>query len=806
MLKTKRPIADWMWFSIADDHMTAGIGAAARDIYFFRLFPRNMSILSRDEKLQEHRKLQTILDSCGDSPEGMPSLFVMDKTENLDELKGYYESLLAQHPEYEFINREILRHLIGMEEESACVERAFYFILRVRDVARMDLFAEQLKGQIAFHIAQREEIVTLLRNYLLREFTPYEPMEFDKLVDLKYTGLMERQARKKRPKPVDKTGIRDAETLRMLLPNRMAFNTRYCEQNDFLRKTIAIRNYPAQFETEGILRKLATMAGVTVKMYFQSLSSAQMNQLIDRQINNARAKRSGNKFSEQQQAATDETFLTAAYRRMLETNERMYYTTVLIELYAPDIKRMNEKSEKVKSELLAYGITKDDLIYEQQDAFLSVLPFGVNRTEHLARNMPTSTIAATYPLESAKKVDMEGFPLGRTSAGGAVIFNPFQKTATETNSNILIVGAPGQGKSWLVKKIISSLAARGTAMYTLDPEDEYVDLYEGLGGANVDCGLGGFIINVLEVRCMVRKGDEERDRTQPESFRAGSQLAQHLSWLRDFFTLLYGDISSAGLNILMILVQKHYNHCGIDDNHDPEGAPPEGYPTLGTLYKYIDEVYRDFDKHTEELNMIRKDDLRDLLLVMRDSYDGSLAQILNGHTNLPTNKLVNFQLRTLMQGATSRTNAVLFNIMTWVWARVVTYRQPLALTIDELYMMMDRKNPVMAFYLRNFAKRSRKYDASIIMATQNLADFDDPELTHVTSPLFQIPAHKFIFYPGDIDKAVTRKLLNLNDGEMALISESHKQWCLMKSGNDKYHLKVGTMDYEAELFGKGGGT
>ena len=54
-------------------------------------------------------------------------------------------------------------------------------------------------------------------------------------------------------------------------------------------------------------------------------------------------------------------------------------------------------------------------------------------------------------------------------------------------------------------------------------------------------------------------------------------------------------------------------------------------------------------------------------------------------------------------------------------------------------------------YVRNFSKRVRKKDSAVILASQNLEDFNLDGVREYTKPLFSIPTHQFLFNAGSID-------------------------------------------------------
>lgn len=597
----------------------------------------------------------------------------------------------------------------------------------------------------------------------------------------------------------------------MLRPTRLVFNTRYAEQNDFLRKTIAIRNYPASFETVCVLQKLATLKGTTLAIYFDPVNQRDITRIVNAQLKNKKAiSHNNSNDTDQMKADIDAKNLRTAYDNFLRNNERFYHVTILIEVYASNRDELNDKVNDVKLKLAGYGITKDDLIYEQQQAFLSVFPCGDNLMRHMNRSLPSSTAAALYPYSASDRSDRHGFYLGTTTDSGNIFIDFWQRDKNNTNGNIVIIGESGQGKSTLMKKIIEMMIATGVSVFEIDPEDEYSELISKMGGTVIDCASGDFIINPLEIRQIATSGDDEdltddEKESAPQSFKEINAFKQHLSWLRDFFKVFRPYATEAQINILSIMTQELYYRFDINEETQLSEKKSDEYPTIGDLYEYIVEVYKNFDKYNEKFFMIRRDALQDVLLFLKDAYDGSESHLFNGHTNIVNSSVINFNVNSLLQGERSRTDAVLFNISTWIWNKVTLKQRRICFGNDELYLIMNRNNLTMAQYYRNFAKRARKYDALIATATQNLGDFLDPEIIHISSVLFNNPNYKFTFFPGDLDFPAVQKLLKLSESEIGLISEPHQGRCLLKAGGNKYHMNVELLPHEVDLFGKGGG-
>ena len=93
----------------------------------------------------------------------------------------------------------------------------------------------------------------------------------------------------------------------------------------------------------------------------------------------------------------------------------------------------------------------------------------------------------------------------------------------------------------------------------------------------------------------------------------------------------------------------------------------------------------------------------------------------------------------------------------------------------------------------------------MLLASQNLEDFDQPGVREMTKPLFAIPPHQFLFNPGSIDSKSYMDMLQLEGAEFNLIKFAQRGICLYKCGNERYLLEVHAPKYKESLFGKAGG-
>lgn len=596
---------------------------------------------------------------------------------------------------------------------------------------------------------------------------------------------------------------------RRLIPNRIDFLPRHALQNDFMRKTIMIKNFPPGIKASHILSSVSKIKSTTFSMRIEPLLEHKAAALINNQFNNKLSKRkSSKKVTEIIEAEQDEQNIEQFYREMQEDQNKVFLTNIFIEFYAEDEKALNSKEQKIKSILSAHKITYDVLRFEQKEAFTSVNPLGKDLFLAAANNIPSNTLAYLYPFSFSNRNDENGLFLGETIDGGYVFLDFDLRSEEITNGNFSIEGQSGQGKTWLMKKIISQMIFSRHTVITLDPDKDYVEMTRALGGTVINCASGSVKINPLEVRRIMVDEEIEKElfaenpeefETRADAFKHKNIYYQHLSWLKEFFTVLFPDINPKELDALMIFTQEMYTANGITADSNFDSLKSEDYPTFTHLYNHIENCYQNksySEKHiTQEL-------VDNLLLMLRDTYDGSLGYIFNGHTNIKNAQLIDFDINALLMGSRNRMQAVIFNIMTYVWNRIALRKEKIVFDVDELSLLLDRKNPIIALYLRDFSKRARKYEAIIGTATQQVEDVDDPEIRHITRPILANASFKFLFYPDHSGIDVLKDMLKLTEGEIKCISKPKRGHCLLKAGDDKYYLKVGELPYEKELFGK----
>lgn len=593
--------------------------------------------------------------------------------------------------------------------------------------------------------------------------------------------------------------------LDMVAPSVIDFKVDHYLCGNTCRCVWALREYPTSTDEQAILRHLGEMDGVTIRIYTRQVTPSEERRIIHNAANKHRMSRSSTE--DLQQTVTAEANLqdvVTLVSSMHRNREPLLHCAVFLELTAPDYDALKLLQTDVLTELVRSKLNVDRLMLRQQEGFVSVMPAGRNAFgAQFERVLPASSVANLYPFNYSGKTDPHGFYIGKDKYGANILVDFDKRDDDKTSANILILGNSGQGKSYLLKLLLLNFLEAGKSVISLDVEHEQKDMCETVGGCFMDLMGGVYRINPLEPKCW-DDGSGPEDRDAPEAFRKSTRLSQHISFLKDFFRA-YKDFSDRHIDAIEIMVGKLYAKWGISDSTNFAGLKPQDYPILSDLYKLIEQEYREYDGNCHQLYTAEL--LQEILLGLHSMCQGAEVQFFNGHTNVTSSRFIVFGVKGLLQASKNVRGAMLFNILSYMSDRLLTIGNTTA-ALDELYVWLSDNVSVgttIIEYIRNTLKRVRKKESNLIMASQNLEDFDREGIRELTKPLFAIPPHQFIFNCGSIDKRFYMDLLQLEEAEYNLIRFPQRGVCLFKCGNERYLLEVHAPAYKEALFGTAGG-
>lgn len=593
--------------------------------------------------------------------------------------------------------------------------------------------------------------------------------------------------------------IRTKDYFDCILPGTIKFMSDHYIIGDSYRCVWAIREYPPSTEEQAILSQLADRSGVTLRIYHRLVESMEQRKIIQNATRRNKLKSGGTDVNETVEAEGNLQDVVELLANLRKNREPLLHCSVFIELKAKNMDALKELQSEIAMELTRSKISADRLTLRQKEGFLSVLPVGTNMFgAQYERVLPASSVANLYPFNFSGKTDPKGIYIGRDKFGTNILVDFDRRAEDKTTSNILILGNSGQGKSYLLKLILTNLRESGKSVIVLDAEAEYEDLTESLGGCYIDFLSGEYTINPLEPKAW-NDSTEGVDPDAPAAFKKVTRLSQHIAFLKDFFRS-YKDFTDVQIDTLEILLAKLYARFGITDSTDYGKLKPADYPIMSDFYALCEEEFYSYDKSRKYL--YTEETLQEVCLGIHSMCVGAESKYFNGHTNIVDDKFLVFGVKGLMDTNKRLKDAMLFNILSFMSNQLLG-KGNTAASIDELYLFLTNMTAIE--YIRNAMKRVRKKESSIILASQNIEDFLIPSIREFTKPLFSIPTHQFLFNAGQINPKEYMDALQVEPAEFELIKYPERGTCLYRCGNERYLLQVIAPDYKSVLFGKAGG-
>ena len=582
-------------------------------------------------------------------------------------------------------------------------------------------------------------------------------------------------------------------------PGTVRFMTDHYIVGDSYRCVWAVKEYPPSTEEQALLSKIADRNGVTLRIYHRLVEAIEQKRIVQNAMRKNKMKSGGNDVTECVEAEGNLQDVIELLANIRRNRECLLHCSVFIELKAKNLDDLKELQSEVMMELTRSKISVDRLTLRQREGFLSVMPVGFNMfgTQY-ERVLPASSAANLFPFNYSGKTDEHGLYIGRDKYGTNILVDLDRRAEDKTTSNILILGNSGQGKSYLMKLLLTNIRESGKRVIVLDPESEYEELCLNLGGCYIDFLSGEFKINPLEPKAW-SDTTEDTDEDSPDAFKKVTRLSQHIAFLKDFFRC-YKDFDDTQIDTIEILLAKLYARFGITDTTDYTVMKATDYPTMEDFYKLCEEEYMTYDKTRKYL--YTEETLQVVCLGINSMCVGSESKYFNGHTNVSDGDFLCFGVKGLMDTNKRLKDAMLFNILSYMSNQLLGVGNTAA-SIDELYLFLSNMTAIE--YIRNAMKRVRKKESSVILASQNIDDFLIPSIREFTKPLFSIPTHQFLFNAGQVNKQEYIDALQIEPSEFELIRQPERGTCLYRCGNERYLLQVIAPEYKSALFGKAGG-
>ena len=536
--------------------------------------------------------------------------------------------------------------------------------------------------------------------------------------------------------------VKDSDLIEWIKPNSVEFKSNRYIIDGTEASVLCIADYPLRVRNAWGA-DLFNIPNTKVVMHVKPVDKFKAIKRIDKCIGDMETREiMSERASETNSAETHRETMHTLLDSLQTENEALLDVTLTVTAYNY-LKDSNYK-KAVRRAMLTGNFKPSTLYGLQLEGFKSANISPITTLKNYERGINSSSLAASFPFVRTFVMDKGGIMLGENKANHyPFIFNLWKRGNLYQNSNGMIIGKSGSGKSFFLKNLILNEWANGTRVITLDPEAEYLTLTRNLSGNIIDVG------NAKEGRInpfhIYKILTEEGTPADPVV-----TFNTHLKMLESFFKIVLVGASTDVIELINNLTVETYERKGINETTDCTMLNAEDFP----LFTDLLETLQSKDKSDYDSLTLR--DMRSAELYLQKFVHGRYSDIWNAPSTLETNaNLIDFNFQSLFANKNNVVaNAQMLLVFRFIEQEVINAREAnkngknlrTMIVCDEAHLFIDAKFPIALDFFFSMSKRIRKYNGSFIPATQNIADWNaNEELRGKTSAILKNSQYTFIF-------------------------------------------------------------
>jgi hypothetical protein len=431
-------------------------------------------------------------------------------------------------------------------------------------------------------------------------------------------------------------------------------------------------------------------------------------------------------------------------RRLAASQEKAFHVSVYLTLTSPTHAHLEADARRIESAARGVLCQVQPCTFRMFDGFLATRPAITDRLQR-TRVLDTSTLVTLFPWLDAELQQPGGLVIGRSRATGSpVMVDPFDQQRY-ANANIGVFGHSGAGKTYVLSAIAMGAFGLGIQVFVIDPEHEYGELAKRLGGVDVQLALGsGHALNVLDLR--------------PSDRRDESWIGAATADAVDLCATICGGLDERERALVETAIRSAYRDA------DP--------PLLRDVAANLPEESR-------------------VAAILKRWVHGSLGQMFSAPTNIDLEApIVAFGMRELRDEMVAPVHFLLAEAL---WTRIKRKDRRRMLVVDELGLLFE--DPTIRRFVVSLARRIRKYDGSLVFATQNPGDLlsSDQGAVVATNPavlLFGVQR------PGEAAKL--QRTFHLSRRQRSFLETARRGDFLLAAGAERLAVEIQAPPWQEE--------
>ena len=434
----------------------------------------------------------------------------------------------------------------------------------------------------------------------------------------------------------------------------------------------------------------------------------------------------------------------ALQHRLTASQEKAFHVSTYLTITSPTRDGLEAGALQVEAAARAVLCRLQPCTFRMFDGYVSTRPAVIDRLQR-KRVLDTSTLTTFFPWLDAELLQLGGLVIGRSRAtGSAVVIDPFDQQRY-ANANLGVFGHSGAGKTYLLSTLAMGALGLGIQVFVIDPEHEYGNLATKLGGVDVRLALGsGHALNVLDLR--------------PSDRHDESWLGPATADAVDLCATICGGLDERERAMVETAVRCAYRDADPPLLRDVAAALPAESRVAAILKRWV---------------------------------HGSLGQMFSAPTNIDLEApIVAFGMRELRDEMVAPVHFLLAEAL---WMRIKRRERRRMLIVDELGLLFE--DPTIRRFVVSLARRIRKYDGSLVFATQNPGDLLSSDQGSVVATN---PAVLFFGVQRPGEAAKLERTFDLSPQQRAFLETARRGDFLLAAGAERMAVEIQAPPWQEE--------
>ena len=548
-------------------------------------------------------------------------------------------------------------------------------------------------------------------------------------------------------------------------------NPRFLEIDDYFYSGITIVNYYREYNDLILKSLIETSINMNISVFYEKKETSKVIKELTYNIGNVGVELKQSNESRQDIDIAAFTYNDAKYiRKELQiNNEDMYFLYIYLTLFSTNKKELEYNLDKIEGILQSKGLQTRRTNFRQEQLFISCLPLMENKEELKIigkRNILTSGLISTYPFISSSIVEEDGIYVGNNMYNNSLILIDRYNTNRYKNANMCIFGTSGAGKSFYTKLLILRNTLLGIEQYVIDPEREYNNIAQNLGGTIIKIGpTSENYINIFDIR---KESIEENEH---------GYLATKIGKLIGFFNLIFGELNEEEKAILEEKLIQTYKKKNITFN-DKTLYKKGKFKTTKDM-PILEDLYNNFDDERT----------RKFKVKLIPFIKGSL-KFFNNYTNIELNKKLIIADVYELGEENMKYGMYLFTELFWDKIKI-NRKIKKAIYLDEIWRLIGvTSNKEVAKFIYKIFKTIRKYGGSSVAIAQDISDLFSLENGTYGKSILNNSSIKTFFSLEEENIKLLAQYSNLSEKEKMEIKSLRRGECLTFVGDEHVLISI----------------